>query len=210
MASKPWTTEEDAFLRANRAGLTTTQLSGLLRRSKAAVIVRITRTGLAKEFSKAKRAWTTEEIAVMREGFMEPRAVAEKLGRTINAVRLKISELGLRPRSDRVVRPWTTEELEQLRRLAATKSHAHLAMAIGRSRNAVRLKMKELGLKHLTEMVSLKEAERMTGYAHTQLRRAKKGLSQRWVRYGHRFVISKGQLSELCEWLKWEGMDRVA
>ena len=127
-------------------------------------ILRAAGIGEVGEAKKVRReppnVWRAEELASLRRMCAEGRGlgeISEALGRTRHAVHRKGVSLGLAfcedvlPGEDvgkkRSNKKWTTGELDSLRRMAAEgKTAAECAEAIGRTKNAVYMRAKALGL----------------------------------------------------------------
>ena len=110
----------------------------------------------------SRRAWTEDEIAVLRAHYarMQPKALARLLGRSLAVLYAKAQALGLSrlPRKDL----WTPGEESVLLERFATTPAAQLAAELGRSSEAVRHRAARLGLR--------KPAEYFTGDAFDAVR----------------------------------------
>ena len=127
-------------------------------------ILRAAGIGEVGEAKKVRReppnVWRAEELASLRRMCAEGRGlgeISEALGRTRHAVHRKGVSLGLAfcedvlPGEDvgkkRSNKKWTTGELDSLRRMAAEgKTAAECAEALGRTKTAVYMRAKALGL----------------------------------------------------------------
>lgn len=155
------------------------------------------------------RPWTPKEDAYLRESVNVIRTseMAKALDRTGPSVWGRIYALGLEHRKpyDLI---WSSEDEETLRSLHGIKAQQEIAQVLRRSRSAIRVKLKRLGLLKKRRAYSLLQASKMTGYLTAQLQRARKSLDQRWgvEKYNKwtRYTITPEQLEALCEYLKTE------
>lgn len=123
-------------------------------------------------------AWTARDIALLAELYStcNNRDLAGRLGRSEWSIVGKARELGLtkdygrgyRRRSGES-RPWSTEETNLLRMLYPTTPNEDIAERIGRTRNAVHMKARQLQLRKMEfwseqEDQCLREAYRVCGY----------------------------------------------
>ena len=152
---KFWTEEEKKFLLENIDKLSLDEIAKRLGRSRESVKRMKNKLGI-----HAVRKWTQEEVAFLIDNYskMTTQEIAEKLGRSIDSVRGKILLLGLRKRSKprpqdmrRIQRKWTKEEIEFLKKNASKMTLYELGEKLGRSRESVRWKARELGLKVKSE-----------------------------------------------------------
>lgn len=119
--------------------------------SVTAVRQQACKMGLTKRHpSRLKHAWTEAEDAVLRRDILPERAErvsqAKRLGVTLYQLEHRAQRLGLLKQTDYAKRMWTVAEDDYLRdhveRLSPNKMRKHL----GRSMNAVVVRLKRLGL----------------------------------------------------------------
>lgn len=161
------------------------------------------------------RPWTEQELMYLRENHhVRPREeIAEALGRTANSVRA----MGLRLRLDGPKRQahkhWTPEEHAKMLELSEGHTAAQIAEKLGRSWKGVVQYMRLHGVRHHNDMYTFNQLMKLTGYAKSQLLRAKRALNQKWVRAAARqkryyILVSYEQMEALTEYLKTESGDR--
>lgn len=125
----------------------------------------------------ARRLWTSEEDAYLREHYFErgARHCCEALGRPFRALVKRAARVGAQRR-----RPWTEQEDGHLRIMWGPHTIPQIARRLGRSEQAVywRARKLRLGLGCPQGYEYLSESARRTGFAVNQLRRI--------LRFAHR------------------------
>lgn len=127
------------------------------------------------------RPWTPEEDAALRRvyGLVLPRhrrgstLLRALPGRTLGAIRNRVQDLGLRAGS---CRPWTPQDDAYLRREWGDTGLRQMALRLRRTKTAVLLRSKRLGLAHGHNGIpagyaSIAEVCRRTGYCDVVVRR---------------------------------------
>jgi hypothetical protein len=104
----------------------------------------------AKAKKKARRAWTKDEVKLLKKLFPQgrARAIAEQTGRSLEGVKHKAYSMGIRTR---VNRPWSASEVRQLKRLYPSETIQSIADKLGRTAWAIAAKAGQLGLTELAE-----------------------------------------------------------
>jgi hypothetical protein len=99
----------------------------------------------AKTKKKAGRAWTKDEVKLLKRLFPQGRAreIVKRTGRSLEAVKHKAYGMGIKTRENR---PWSASEIRQLKRLYPSETIQSIADKLGRSYKAVVAKAHELGL----------------------------------------------------------------
>jgi len=144
--ARRWTAAEDRQLTAMYAdGLPLAVIAGHLGRSADALVARRAALGVAPR--RPARAWSPRLDAIIRasaQAGVPARVVAERLGLTIDAVRWRRRALTpARP----AARPYRVDEDDALRALVADGGRFEdLAVRLGRSAQALRLRARILGL----------------------------------------------------------------
>ena len=142
---KPFTEEEDQFLRDHYGTKTIKQLCEEMERSTHSINNRIRRLGL-REAVRIRSPWTEEEDAYLREYFNKQSAkeIGAHLGRTPNSVssRIRILDLRLEP----ICRKWTENEDEYLMKNYGVRKLSAIAKKLGRTMESVEKRIGRLGL----------------------------------------------------------------
>lgn len=105
-------------------------------------------------------------------------------------------------------RRWTKAEEFRLLELAERKDRHEIAAELGLHWKTVANRLAVLKARPKSDLLSLRECIRRTGYLKHQLHRAREGLNQRWRRRsfrGQSYGITEAQLDALCEYLRNEG-----
>jgi hypothetical protein len=166
---------------------------------------------------KANRPWSAEDTAYILAHCeaVSTTELAVRLGKTRNAVdcwlrRHKVKRL---PQ----YRRWTKAEVWELMRLCERYGLAEIARRLNRNQWSIWSKMRDQGLRVRMAVYSQKSATEATGYAISQLHRARKALGQHWrqEKYNRitRYTILERQLEELTDWLRqeqWAGQTKRA
>ena len=136
--SRPWTDDEDAFLRQRYRRRTNAELGRDLGRSSAAVAFRLSSAGLTR-----RRPWAAKEDEYLRQhhGQMDNRALAKVLRRSENAVARRMSDLGVRRAF-----VWTPEADGRLTAGYTSMTNAELARILGTTDAVVAHRLHALGL----------------------------------------------------------------
>lgn len=104
-----------------------------------------------------------------------------------------------------VNRPWTRSEDNYLLFRCEKYTTAEMAERLNRTVSATRKRLRDLGLEPSCGVYSLSKACRETGYAASQLERARTSLNIVWRKNSEgRYAITEDQLKEMCEYLKTE------
>jgi len=105
-------------------------------------------------------------------------------------------------------RAWTREEDNYLMFKAERYLADELATRLNRTVGAVKSRLKYFGWKEASDVYSVNKACKATGYAMTQLERARKSIHMTWRRNskGH-FAITPDQLTRMTDYLRDEGRD---
>jgi hypothetical protein len=143
--ARRYTASEDALLRDRWAdGVGVDELAHRLGRRPDAVRLRARALGLHRP--ARRRRWTAVEDATLRDGYAQGltcRRIADGIAeRTPGAVAARARKLGLAT----YARDWTSADDARLRRLAALRSPAEIAQAVGRTPEAVRRRARTLGV----------------------------------------------------------------
>ena len=146
MSSKPFTPEEDAWLRKHYADHTYKQMSEALGRPVNSINSRLAKLKLKNKIDR----WSAEEDALLRENYLEHtvKELAQELGRKPVAVRDRIARLGLQKynrQSERRER-WTAAEDQRLRDAWGRHSSVRIAAEMGRTVHAVEQRASRLGI----------------------------------------------------------------
>ena len=114
---------------------------------------------------------------------------------------------------------WSAHEILKLYTMVSISSPRNIAKALGRTTIAVVRKMEKMKLTPGQGHYSVRDIEEKTGYARSQLVRAKESLGQHWQRKpdsggyrkrsdarktNRRYQLTEQQLEELCDWLRDE------
>lgn len=145
-AFRPYTQEEDAFIRANykKGGLTIKQIAKKLDRGQYAIEKFLRARKIYKEIH---RPWTEDDVEILRTNYNgkvpDIMALAGRLRRTFWSVEGKAGSLGM----TRIKRHfWTEKELEFLRENTGKYNVRKIANLLHRSENAIILQMKTMKL----------------------------------------------------------------
>jgi len=86
----------------------------------------------ARTKKKARRAWTKDEVKLLKGLFPQGRAreIAKRIGRSLTAVRQKAYDMGIKTRESRL---WSDSEIRQLKRLYPSENPQSIAGKLGRS-----------------------------------------------------------------------------
>lgn len=104
-----------------------------------------------------------------------------------------------------VNRPWTRDEDNYLLFRCEKYTVSELAERLNRTIGDTGKRLRLLGLEPSCGVYSLTKACRETGYATSQLERARTSLNMVWRKNSEgRFAITEEQLTEMCEYLKTE------
>jgi hypothetical protein len=214
---KLWTEEELAWVRSNASLVTAVEAAAHLRRTEKSTRHAGFRLGVKFKLVTNRsrdgktvviKPWTEKEEAELREyaKTMTKKEIASKLGRTCHSITLKLGALFIRARSEKP--RWSKDEDQELMRLSEKYSPLTIAKKMTRSYPSIKERMISLGIKAFNGTYSAKAAAEYTGYAVSQLERARDAVGQTWKKQPHswtkRYVITEEQLEELCEWLKNE------
>ena len=159
---KPFTAEEDQFLRDNYGTKTIKQLSEEMGRSTHSLNNRIQRLGL-RESVRIRNPWTEEEDAYLRQyvNSQSAKDIGAHLGRTSNSVASRIRKLDLR--AEPLCRKWTEEDDEYLVRHYGSKKLSSIAKKLGRTTESIERRISRLGLggvrSHIANFTSYELAE---------------------------------------------------
>lgn len=162
-----------------------------------------------------KGPWGADEDATLAElaaDGVPPKAIASRLGRSVNSVYARMSRFGIKSLDQT---RWTAEDDGVLRRMASGGMGASsIGACLGRSENAVRIRMHKLGvrsgLRHrydwasvermLSDGASVQEAAASEGVTVKKLRSAflgRNGMTvSEWVKLGAGAGTSRGKVEE--------------
>ena len=146
---RPWTSEEDALLKAMFGKSRTASMARRLGRSYSAVEKRAWMLGLSGE---AFAPWTEAEDALLRERYaaMPTQELADMLGKTPQAVTTRACRkwhLKKDGRHKNGQRTWTPEDDALLRECAGTESASAAADRLGRTVDSVLTRASKLGIR---------------------------------------------------------------
>lgn len=144
VSREKWTVEEEKFLSDNKH-LTHKEIAEKLNRPIGSVKKKIQKLGITAESEYFR--WTSDKVEQLRKLYIEEQLpssqIAEKLNTTKQSVEMKIFKLGFR--KDIYVE-WSLEDLEYLKNFYKTKTYEQIAVDLGRTKDAVRSKFRELDL----------------------------------------------------------------
>jgi hypothetical protein len=106
-----------------------------------------------------------------------------------------------------MVAKWTKAQENRLLDLAEKHDRVEIAAALGCKVKTVANRLCRLKTRAKSDLLTLAECTRRTGYLKHQLHRARLGLNQRWKKQPNRGSscgISEEQLDAMCEWLRLE------
>lgn len=106
-----------------------------------------------------------------------------------------------------MVARWTKAQENHLLVLAEKHSRVEIAAILGCKVKTVANRLCRLKARAKSDLLTLRECIRRTGYLKHQFHRAREGLNQRWRQPGYQggsLGISETQLDAMCEWLKFE------
>jgi hypothetical protein len=110
----------------------------------------------AKTKKKARRAWTNDEVKLLKRLFPRGRAreIAKRTGRSLTGVKHKAYGMGIKTRENRL---WSADEIRHLKRFYPSENVQSIADKLGRSYGAVVAKAYELGLTEKIRLWSKRE-----------------------------------------------------
>ena len=170
---KPFTEEEDQYLRNHYGKKTIKELCEDLNRTKHSVNNRIARLDLRKE-TRIRSYWTEEEDSFLKEhvSSMTMKEIAEELGKTSNSVNSRIRTLGLR--EEPICRRWTEEEDEFILKYYGIRPVEWLSCKLKRTSEAIESRMTKIscgGARGNTQYITSYELAREVGVdVHTVYR----------------------------------------
>jgi hypothetical protein len=134
-----WTIDEDALLRKDQMRCEYSQVARNLKRTLSSVKARV----ITLELERKVDVWTEGEMRSLACNYSEARAadIAKSIGRTEAATAQKALRAGIvkKPR-------WSMTEIKRLYELFPQRESREIARLIGRSHQAVRGKLRQLGL----------------------------------------------------------------
>ena len=137
---KPWSEDEDNYLRNNYLELSSEIMANELKRTVPSINARCKELHLIKH-----EAWSDEEVDFLSKHYMdmEYSQIGTILGRSEGAVRAKCFDLNLYKKE----LPWTDEELDFLKDNYMQMSKNEISEILNRSTSAIGLKASRMGLK---------------------------------------------------------------
>lgn len=144
--NRPWTPEEDAYLRAHYVKEGSAPCAKRLGRTVYAVRTHAGKLGL---WVLRSNAWTQEEIDYLVQHYKSDtgKVCARHLGRSLESVQGKASDLGITRAQAYPRRRWAPKDDEQLESLASTTTVIQAARRLNRSTHSVRNRAFQLGIR---------------------------------------------------------------
>lgn len=215
---KTWSAEDNTKLTHIASEHTVSELMEIFGRTDNAIRSRLAELGLKSKRKKrtvfngppGSKLWTEEERAFLKEsaGKLSLKEMAAALGRS----RAAVNTYGLKMKfweRTRTRERWTKSELFLLQDYATIMPPPLIARRMHRPLGSVKSMLGHMGVKTMTDCVSLRQAEQSTGYDRKQLARARSALGMKWRRapgnFGmKRYLITSEQLDTLCDYLRDE------
>ena len=137
---KPWSLEEEDYLRNNYLKMSSDEIANELKRTVHSIDAKCADLNLIKH-----EAWSDEEIDYLINHYieMEYDEIGRNIGRSEGAVRAKCFELDLYKKE----LPWTNDELTFLKENYMQMSKNEISEILNRSPSAIGLKASRMGLK---------------------------------------------------------------
>lgn len=146
--NSPWTKEEIQCLINLGNILTYKELSKkhMSNRTPGAIASKMLRLGITPP--KDRREWTEEETVYLRLNYQSQTAqeISAHLNRGVHSIYHMAKNLGLKKHNKISDKEWTKEEIYFLRRKSLKKSTNEIAKILGRTRDSVYYKMRDLGV----------------------------------------------------------------
>ena len=186
--SRRFTEEEYDYIRYWHGRRSIKEIAEALDRSHKVIQNKVNQLGIAK--LKHNPPWSDEEIQQLKKLLPThtKKQISEKLNRSINAVGTKLQKLGLKAqimpsRHGIKVKPWTKKEEDLLLFLAGRMPLKYASKRLGRSRKAIEIKCRAMGIIWKSGTITVKEICRVTELSESAVRyhvrklRLKKGQS---------------------------------
>lgn len=162
---KPFTEEEDNYLRENYGSKTIKELCTEMGRTKHSVNNRIARLNL-RDNTRIRSYWTGEEDSFLKEYInkLTMKEIAERLGKTTNSVSSRIRILDLR--KEPVCRRWTEEEDEYILKYYGVRPLEVISKKLKRTPEAIENRMTKIssgGARGNSECITSYELAREVG-----------------------------------------------
>jgi len=105
--------------------------------------------------------------------------------------------------------PWPAKKVREVILLAETNTVRQISQRLNIPFRTIRNYLWRSGLRACSDLLTLTECARKTGYTRHHFKRAKEALGQKWRSGGHMargksWGITEDQLDEMCEYLKNE------
>lgn len=137
------------------------------------------------------KPWTPDDIQKLRD-LCEKTTIGEasvQLGRTILSLQRRTKELGIRfryivqggPVVGLVTRIWTADDDRVLVSMAGERSAGEIARVLGRTGNAVMMRMRKLGIDHRQGTCSTEQAAKILGVSGPTVRSYRDRLGYKWA-----------------------------
>ena len=213
MAKKPWTQEDEEFLRDHWMDMVPADIAKELGRSSASVSAMAQRLQLCKRREgncpTRKNLWTPEQDAYIQSHWQErtDEELAAAVGHTVSSTMARRHKLGLRFHESSKGPDWTDEEVNLMQDLWGTYTIPQIAKRLNRSVHAVKVKSTRLGLGRFVNSSQYLTANQVANLLHVDIH----AVTDVWIPNGLRFKWKAPaggrkfrhiRMEDLTEWLR--------